>query len=106
MGEPPTSLFLPEATLQEFGATGNWGYQNFSVGDDGVGKSLSCDSQGTPMAEQEGNGAGLKGWSRGLLGKGTQLRQGRAETKAGSVGGNREAGGEQESDLAQQRPWR
>lgn len=31
MGEPPTSLYLPEATLQEFGATGNWEATRISV---------------------------------------------------------------------------
>ena len=50
--------------------------------DDGGGwKSLSCGSQGTPRAEQEGDRAGLKGWRWGPLGKGTQLRQGQVVGK-------------------------
>lgn len=31
-GGPPTSLHLPEAALQAFWTTVNWGYWNFSCG--------------------------------------------------------------------------
>ena len=51
-----------------------------------MGRSLSCGSQGTPMAEQEGDGAGLRGWSWGPLGKGAQLRQGRVVGREDSDG--------------------
>ena len=59
--------------------------------DDGGGwKSLSCGSQGTPRAEQEGDRAGLKGWRWGPLGKGTQLRQGQVVGREDSNGGGRD----------------
>lgn len=64
-GEPPTCLYLPETTLPELGATVNGSYWDFSVRAGMEWGVVNSGSQRTQMAEQEGDRAGLRGWSWG-----------------------------------------
>ena len=63
-----------ETTLQEFGATGNWGYRNFSVGDDGAWGMMAlpsppmmmgADGRALAVALREPQGLSRRGTEQG-----------------------------------------